>query len=525
VKERGQFVDHVFELMRFERQDDDVDGTSVGDPFVRGGVRREIAAFAEDAHASFAYRLQVRAAGDKRYLAAPASQGRSDKGANRPSTDNGKFQLDPIRRTALKNRWIQLGLGILAMIMVANLQYGWTLFVPPMAAEHRWPKGAIQLAFTLFVLTETWLVPVEGYFIDRFGLRPMVALGGILVGAAWLIDAKAPSLGVLYVGAVSGGIGAGIIYGATIGNSVKWFPDRRGFAAGLTAGGFGAGAALTVIPIANMIKSSGYHATFATFGVIQGAVVLVVAALLVKPPVSAGDDRSAGAAIRYDAGAAPKVVLRTSTFYLLYGMFVMIATGGLMITAQLSVMATDFKIADTPVSLLGITLAALPFALALDRIFNGLSRPVFGAISDRIGRENTMAIAFGAQAAAIVALLSVAHDALLFVVLSGLTFFTAGEIYSLFPALCTDIFGRRYATINYGLLYTAKGVAALLVPIGSYVTAVTGSWNAIFEVIVAFNVITALLAVFALKPLRRQTQAWLTGRLTRDGALLASAAD
>ncbi len=425
----------------------------------------------------------------------------------------------------MKNRWIQLALGILAMIMVANLQYGWTLFVPPMAAEHNWAKGAIQLAFTLFVLTETWLVPVEGYFIDRFGLRPMVALGGILVGAAWLIDAKAESLGVLYVGALLGGIGAGIVYGATIGNAVKWFPDRRGFAAGLTAGGFGAGAALTVVPIAHMIQSSGYRATFATFGAIQGLVVVAVAALLVKPPVLAADDRAPGGPAHADAGAPPKVVLRTSAFYLLYGMFVMIATGGLMITAQLSVMATDFKIADTPVSLLGISLAALPFALALDRVFNGLSRPVFGAISDRIGRENTMALAFGAQAAAIVALLSVAHDAALFVVLSGLTFFTAGEIYSLFPAVCTDIFGRRFATINYGLLYTAKGVAALLVPIGSYVTAVTGSWNAIFELIIAFNVLTALLAVFALKPLRRQTQALLTGRLTGDGVLLASVAD
>jgi OFA family oxalate/formate antiporter-like MFS transporter len=411
------------------------------------------------------------------------------------------------------------------MVMVANLQYGWTLFVPPMAEEHQWAKGAIQLAFTLFVLTETWLVPVEGYFIDRIGLRPMVALGGVLAGAAWLIDAKAGTLGVLYVGAVFGGIGAGIVYGATIGNAVKWFPDQRGFAAGLTAGGFGAGAALTVVPIANMIKSSGYHATFATFGLIQGLVVTGVALLLVKPPIAADDDPAPNALGEPDAGAPPQVVLRTSAFYLLYGMFVMIATGGLMITAQLSVMATDFKIADTPVSLLGISLAALPFALALDRIFNGLSRPVFGAISDRIGRENTMALAFGLQAVAIVALLSVAHDAALFVVLSGVTFFTAGEIYSLFPAVCTDIFGRRFATINYGLLYTAKGVAALLVPIGSFVTAVTGSWNAVFEVIIAFNVVTALLAVFALKPLRRQTQASLTGRLTRDGALLASVAD
>jgi OFA family oxalate/formate antiporter-like MFS transporter len=405
------------------------------------------------------------------------------------------------------------------MVMVANLQYGWTLFVPPMAAEHGWTKGAIQLAFTLFVLAETWLVPVEGYVIDRIGLKPMVALGGILVGAAWLIDARAESLGVLYAGAVAGGIGAGIVYGATIGNALKWFPDRRGFAAGLTAGGFGAGAAVTVVPIANMIAARGYHATFATFGIIQGLVVLAVAAFLVAPAATRA--ASAGQPVRAVDGVSPQRMVRTPAFYLLYVMFIMIATGGLMITAQLSVMATDFKIAAVPVSLLGISLAALPFALALDRVCNGLSRPVFGAISDLIGRENTMALAFGLQALAIVALLSVAHDAVRFVVLSGLTFFTAGEIYSLFPAVCTDIFGRRFATANYGLLYTAKGVAALLVPFGNYLTSLTGSWNAIFEVIVAFNVLTAVLAIAALKPVRRRTASRLALGLAENVRLAA----
>jgi OFA family oxalate/formate antiporter-like MFS transporter len=394
------------------------------------------------------------------------------------------------------NRWFQLIIGIVAMIMIANLQYGWTLFVPPLVAAHGWQTAAVQVAFTVFVAVQTWLVPFTSYIVDRFGPRLLVALGGVCVGASWLIDASATSLAALYAGAAVGGVGAGIVYSTTVGNALKWFPERRGLAAGLTAAGFGAGAALTVIPISNTIAAHGYQTAFATFGTIQGIVVLVIALLMVAPPQTARVAEASG------ADMTPAQMLATPAFYLLYVMFVLIATGALMFTAQLAVMAHDFHVASAPVKILGFTGTVLPVTLALYQVFNGLSRPAFGALSDRIGRENTMFVAFTLQAIAILVLLRGATNPTAFVVLSGLTFFTAGEIYSLFPATSADLFGRRFATTNYGLLYTAKGVSALLVPFGSIIAVRTGSWSAVFYAIVVFNLVTAVLAIAALKPLR-----------------------
>src|SRR5579872_91665 len=193
----------------------------------------------------------------------------------------------PTQQTGLEHRWMQLVIGIICMAMVANLQYGWTLFVNPMHDKFGWSRAAIQVAFTIFVLCETWLVPVEGYLMDRFGPRPVVLVGGILAGISWILNSYASSLGVLYFSAVVGGIGAGAVYGTCVGNALKWFPDKRGLAAGLTAAGFGAGAALTVIPIANMVKSGGYDRAFFDFGLIQGIVVLVLSLFLIRPPVAA----------------------------------------------------------------------------------------------------------------------------------------------------------------------------------------------------------------------------------------------
>lgn len=409
--------------------------------------------------------------------------------------------------SGLSNRWVQLVVGIVGMVMIANLQYGWTLFVNPITAKFHWTKTALQVAFSLFVLTETWLVPFEGYLVDRLGPRLMVAIGGVLVGIGWVINAKAATLSAFYAGAVFGGVGAGIVYGTAVGNALKWFTDRRGLAVGLTAAGFGAGSALTVVPIYFMIERSGYQSAFWYFGILQGAVV-VLAALFMRAP-QRGD---------ITATAVPKVAqtgrdftwqetVRTPIFWLLYVMFAMVATGGLMAVAQLSPMATDYKVAKIPVTLLGITLPAIAFALSLDRIMNGLTRPFFGWVSDHIGRENTMFIAFGAEGLAIILLLKLAHIPVAFVVLSGLVFFGWGEIYSLFPAISADLFGRKFATTNYGLLYTAKGTASLLVPIGSLLKASTGSWVPIFALAIVFDFAAALLALFVLKPLRARAVA------------------
>jgi OFA family oxalate/formate antiporter-like MFS transporter len=412
-----------------------------------------------------------------------------------------------------KSRWAQLVLGIICMIMIANLQYGWTLFVLPINKAHHWGKPAIQVAFTIFVLCETWLLPLEGYVIDKIGPRLTVAAGGLLIGASWVLDGKADTLTQLYFAAALGGIGAGGVYGATVGNALKWFPDKRGLAAGLTAAGFGAGSAFTVVPIANMIAAQGYQSTFLTFGLIQGLVVLLVAAFLAAPPglerahtdgLSPGGMNAMRPSRLHDITKdyGPAAVARQPLFWVMYLMFVLVGAGGLMATAQLSVIATDFGVAKTPVSILGLTLPALTFALSLDRLLNGVTRPFFGWVSDRIGRETTMFVAFMLEGAGILVLAQVASHPLLFVLLTGLVFFAWGEIFSLFPATCGDTFGRKFAATNYGLLYTAKGTAALLVPYGSVIRADTGSWLTVIYLAAAANILAALLAILVLKPLR-----------------------
>ncbi|MES2176297.1 MAG: oxalate/formate MFS antiporter [Gemmatimonadota bacterium] len=400
-------------------------------------------------------------------------------------------------------RWWQLFLGVICMSMIANLQYGWTLFVNPINDKYHWGRPAIQVAFTIFVLVETWLVPAEGYLVDRVGPKMVAVVSGILVSASWVIFSYADSLFLFYVGAAVGGIGAGGVYGACVGNALKWFPDRRGLAAGLTAMGFGAGSALTVFPIAAMIKTAGYEATFFKFGIAQGAVVFVLGWFLLAP--NAGlkvPGKSGAAAVAATKEYTPTEMLRTPAFWLMYLMFVLMATGGLIATAQLTPIAKDMGIAESPVFILGITLPALTFALSIDRVLNGISRPFFGWMSDHIGRENTMFVAFGLEGVAILLLNQFGGSPLAFVLLTALVFFGYGEIYSLFPATCADTYGRRFASANAGLLYTAKGTASLLVPLSSLMAAAMGGWHAVFMAAAVMNLLAAALALLVLKPMR-----------------------
>jgi MFS transporter, OFA family, oxalate/formate antiporter len=400
-------------------------------------------------------------------------------------------------------RWWQLIIGVTCMAMIANLQYGWTLFVNPINDKFQWGRAAIQVAFTIFVLTETWLVPVEGYLVDRFGPRIVTLVGGILVGISWAMNAYADSLFLLYVSAAIGGTGAGAVYGTCVGNALKWFPDRRGFAAGLTAMGFGAGSALTVIPIASMIKSTGYEMTFLYFGVGQGLVVFILGWLLRAP--EEGELRTVPQTSLLSAAKVanytPTEMVRTPVFWVMYVMFVMMAAGGLMATAQLAPIANDFKIANIDVSILGITLPALTFALSIDRVLNGVTRPFFGWVSDWLGRENTMFLAFALEGVGILLLSRFGQDPVAFVLLTGLVFFAWGEIYSLFPSTCGDTYGSRFATANAGLLYTAKGTASLLVPFTS-ILAASGGWHTVFYAAAALNIVAAVMALALLKPMR-----------------------
>ncbi|MET3132042.1 OFA family oxalate/formate antiporter-like MFS transporter [Oxalobacteraceae bacterium GrIS 1.11] len=401
-------------------------------------------------------------------------------------------------------RWGQLLLGIVCMAMVANLQYGWTLFVTPMQDKFGWGKAAIQVAFTIFVVAETWLVPLEGYLVDRFGPRRIVLIGGVLVGLGWIMNANLSTLPMLYFAQAVGGIGAGAVYGTCVGNALKWFPDRRGLAAGLTAAGFGMGSALTILPISALIKSDGYQSAFAYFGTGQGITVVLLALFLAAPKENEVAQVLRKPQLLEKQNFTPRQTLKSPIFWVMYLIFVLMAAGGLMATAQLAPIAKDFKIADMPVSLIGLTLPALSFALSIDRILNGITRPFFGWVSDHIGRENTMGIAFSIEGVGIYLLSQYGQDPLLFVLFTGLVFFAWGEIYSLFPSTCADTFGPKFASANAGLLYTAKGTAALLVPLSSVLQQSSGGWHAVFWVAAGMNIAAAVIAMLVLKPMRRR---------------------
>jgi OFA family oxalate/formate antiporter-like MFS transporter len=405
----------------------------------------------------------------------------------------------PARRPVLANPWVQLVIGLVCMACVANLQYGWTLFVNPIDAKYHWGRASIQVAFTLFVLVETWLIPVEGYLVDRFGPRWVVIAGAVLVATAWLINSSAASLPVLYFAAALGGIGTGCVYGTCVGNALKWFPGRRGLAAGITAAGFGAGAAITIGPIAAMIGKSGYEHAFATFGLIQGGIVFVMAwGMLVAPKQLAAVKAKVA---QTSHGYTPAEVLRSPCFWVMYAMFVLVAAGGLTMAASMAPIAKDFQLEKTPVELLGVTMPALVFALFLNRILDGLGRPFFGWLSDRIGREYTMALAFMIGAAALFVLGQVGANPVVFVLVTALYFGVYGEIFSLFPATQGDTFGAKYAAANAGMLYTAKGAGSLLVPAAAAIAKSQG-WDDVFIIAMCFNILAALLALVVLKPLR-----------------------
>jgi MFS transporter, OFA family, oxalate/formate antiporter len=402
-------------------------------------------------------------------------------------------------------RWTQLVSVIVCMVMIANLQYGWTLFVNPINKAHGWSIAAIQVAFSIFIALETWLTPVEGWLVDvlgpRRGPKLVVALGGIFVAAGWVINSMADSLELLYAGAVVGGIGGGAIYATSVGHAVKWFPDRRGLAVGLTAAGYGAGSALSVIPIRYVIDTSGYEAAFFWFGLIQGGVVFVLAWFLRAPDGDEVPRAAASRVIQSTRSYAPNEVLLAPVFWLLYIMFVMVSGSGLMATAQIAPIAKDFGV-DNIVLLLGGT--TITVALIVDNVCNGAARPLFGWISDNIGREYTMAIAFSLGALAYWLLGSLGTVPWAFVVFAALIFLTWGEIFSLFPSTCTDTFGPKFATVNLSLLYTAKGASAFLAPLANVIKEATGGWHMVFAAATVMNLTVVALALFVLRPMRQR---------------------
>jgi OFA family oxalate/formate antiporter-like MFS transporter len=424
--------------------------------------------------------------------------------------------LQDTRPGAGANRWMQLTLAVICMILIANLQYGWTLFVSPMNKAHGWKLADIQVAFSLFIALETWLTPVEGWIVDwlgpQRGPKLVIAFGGIMVAIAWIINANAETLTSLYIGSALAGVGAGAIYATCVGNAVKWFPDRRGLAVGLTAAGFGAGAALTVIPIRAVIAADGYQSAFLWFGIIQGGLAFLIAWAM-RGPLAGETPSTANVKVQVTTrNYTPGQMLTTPIFWLLYIMFILVSASGLMATAQIALVAKDYGLSNTAV-FAGATV--LTVALIFDNVMNGAARPFFGWVSDMIGRENTMAIAFTLGGIAYWLLGSAGTSPWAFVIFAGFIFLTWGEIFSLFPSTCTDTFGTKFATANLCFLYTAKGASAFLVPLANVLKASTGSWHAVFVVTAIMNFIVVALALLVLKPLRSRTMSAATPQLAR----------
>ena len=402
-------------------------------------------------------------------------------------------------RSATSARWIQLGLGLIAMMSISSPQYVWTLFTKPLQEAVGAPLSAIQVTFTVVIVLQTFLSPLQGYLVDRFSARILIALGCLLSGLGWITAAYATSLTGLYLTyGLFCGIGTGIVYVGIVGLMVRWFPDRRGLATGVVAAGYGFGAILTTFPIDTMMKESGYQHTLVVFGIILG-LIGAAAALAIRMPTES-DTLPPPPAMASTVGTPPGEMLGSSVFWLMFVMMTMMSTGGLMIISQFAAFSRDFGVANITV----FGLAALPLALTVDRLTNGLTRPFFGWVSDRIGRENTMGIAFLMEAASVTLMVLFRDNAVVFVILSGVVFFGWGEIFSLFPSTLTDTFGTKHATTNYGLLYIAQGIGSILGgPLAALLREQTGSWLPVFAIIIAMDALTGILALAALKPMRR----------------------
>jgi OFA family oxalate/formate antiporter-like MFS transporter len=431
---------------------------------------------------------------------------------------NASATLQAQTPVSSNTRWIQLAVGVICMIATANIQYAWTLFVPEIQTTYGWSRASIQLAFTIFVLVQTWLAPIEGHFIDKFGPRMMVAIGAIFIGAAWIINSQATSLMGFYIGAAVGGIGVGSIYATCINNALKWFPDRRGLAVGLTAGGYGAGSAATILPIAAMIERAGFQETFLFFGILQGTLAFIAAWFLRSP--KAHEVKASSKLVQATRDYTLKEALNTKVFWLMFVMFILVVTGGMMAVAQLGVIAKDLGVKEFKVDLHFFVMAALPLALMLDRIMNGISRPLFGWISDNIGREKTMVIAFTLEGLGIIALGYFGSNPYAFLILSGVVFLAWGEVYSLFSALAGDAFGTKHIGKIYGVLYTAKGIGALFVPVGNLMMEATGTWSTVLYTVAAMDLTAAFLAIVVLRPTLAKHVAYSRGLMDKEKASL-----
>ncbi|WP_429579993.1 oxalate/formate MFS antiporter [Paraburkholderia youngii] len=407
--------------------------------------------------------------------------------------------IEDVSKSATHNRWVQLGLGLVCMMAISSPQYVWTLMTKPLAAKLGIALPELQVTFSLLIILQTFFSPFQGKLIDRFGPRILISIGTVMSGLSWVLASQVQSAPMLYLTyGVVGGLGTGVVYVGVVGLMVRWFPTQRGFAAGAVAAGYGMGAIVTTFPIASSLQARGVDATLWIFGIAFAVVGLLASQGLRVPPAHdvVGVDNASSAV----PNLRPSQTLKTPIFWLMFAMMTMMSTSGLMVTSQMATFAADFGV--TKVLIFGM--AALPLALTIDRFTNGLTRPLFGWVSDRFGRENTMFFAFTLEGVAMALWLLTRDNAVVFVLLSGVVFFGWGEIFSLFPSTLTDTFGTRHATENYGWLYISQGIGSILGgPLAALMHQHAGSWLPVFGTAITLDIVTALLAIAVLKPMRR----------------------
>lgn len=407
--------------------------------------------------------------------------------------------LSEIDISQYRRKWVQLLLGLVCMISISSPQYVWALFTRPLMEKLHAPLAEIQITFSLLIILQTFFSPLQGKMIDRFGPRVLITIGTLMAGISWMLVSRLDSLFELYLYyGVVGGLGTGIVYIGVVGLMVRWFPEKRGFATGMVAAGYGMGAILTTFPVTASLATSGLEKTFWQFGIMM-ATVGFIASQGLRMPKNSIASRTGQQPADDPKSFSSKEMLRQPLFWLMFMMMTMMSTSGLMVTSQMAIFAKDFGI--TSVTILGM--AALPLAMTIDRFMNGLTRPVCGYISDRIGREKMMFFAFGLEGIAMTFWLLCKSDPVLFVLLSGVVFFGWGEIFSLFPATLTDTFGTRFATANYGWLYISQGIGSIF---GGLLAALlyqhTHNWTIVFGSAVSLDIACALLAILVLKPWR-----------------------
>ncbi|MBS0910762.1 oxalate/formate MFS antiporter [Tatumella sp. JGM118] len=410
-------------------------------------------------------------------------------------------ELAGVAGAATHEKWKQLGYGLLCMAAISSPQYVWTLLTKPMMAQFSVGLPELQVTFSLLIILQTFFSPFQGKLIDYFGARRLIALGTLLSGLSWVLSAQVHQLAMLYlVYGGLGGLGTGIVYVGVVGLVVQWFPSQRGFAAGIVAAGYGMGAIVTTFPVSHLLDTRGLNFTLTVFGLMFAMVGFLASQGLKHPPASDSTEAAHPAVQGQKQFTAPEM-LRQPLFWLMFCMMTFMATSGLMVTSQMAIFSRDFGVSQVVV----FGMAALPLALTLDRFTNGLTRPLFGFISDKFGREQTMFIAFALEAVAMTLWLLCRQDAVLFVLLSGVVFLGWGEIFSLFPATLTDTFGTRHSTTNYGCLYMSQGIGSVAGgPLAALLHQHTHSWLPVFGSAIALDIITAFLALLVLRPVRQR---------------------